>query len=170
MLLVSSSAQLPLGGLGVLYLGPPLVYCLAQQRLYRHWWRRMWPLPLLMLLGVGIAWTNTKATVRGLARWGGPFVRTPKFRLHGRSGHWATSGYRMRAGSHVIGEIALALYALITAAIAVALGQYGMLPFALLYALAFGTVAGLELIQSARPRGRSLPRTSAAYSATHHSQ
>ncbi len=170
MLLVPRSAQLPLGGLGLLYLGPPLLYCLAQARLYPRWWRRMWPLPVLMLLGVGIAWTNTKATWRGLTRWGGPFLRTPKFRLQGRAGSYSVSDYRMRAGSHLVGEIALALYALVAAVLAAALGQYGMLPFALLYAGAFGTVAALELLQSARPRRQRAPRASPAYSGSQQAQ
>lgn len=159
MLLVPGSAQLPLRGLGLLYLGPPLVYCLSQQQLYRRWWRRLWPMPLLMLMGVGIAWTNTKASLIGLTRWGGPFRRTPKFELRGRTDDWSTSAYRMPPGSHVVGELALTAYALVTAAIAAALGQYAMLPFPLLYACAFGTVAALELLQSARRR----PRASAAH-------
>ena len=42
----------------------------------------------------------------------------------------------------------LALYALITAFAAYATGDYGMIPFSLLYAVAFGTVAGMGLVQT----------------------
>ncbi len=169
MLLVPRSPLPAVGGvLGLVYLGPPLVYALAQQQLHPRGWRRLWPLPLLVLIGIGIAWTSTKATWRGLTRWGGPFVRTPKFHLHGREGNWTASGYRLCAGRHVVGEVALAIYALITAAVALALGRYAAVPFALLSAAAFGTVALLEIVQSPRPRARVPGRASVAHSATPH--
>jgi len=167
MLLLPHSPHWIVGGvLGLLYLGPPLIYLLAQQRLYRRGWLRLWPLPLLVLLGIGIAWSSAKATWRGLTRWGGPFVRTPKFHLHGRAGDWSSSSYRLRAGGHVVGEAALAVYALITAGVALALGQYGTLPFALLSAAAFGTVALLESLQSPRTRVRAPWQPSVARRAT----
>ncbi len=164
LLLVPASAQLPLGGLGIMYLGPPLVYALGQRQLHRHWMRRLAAFPLLALVGVGIAWCNTKAVWRGLTRWGGTFSRTPKFRLEGRKGEWASSDYRLQIDRGIIGEIALAIYALVTAGAAIYAGRPGVLPFALLYAIGFGTVAGLELVQAlaARPSRQQHPARSPA--------
>jgi len=175
-LMVPDSALLSLGGLGLMCLGPPLVYCISQWRLYhdwmRHqndallsendwachqngaswrgnrWWRRLSALPLLALVGIGIAWCNTRAVWRGLTRWGGTFARTPKFRLEGKAGRWAGSQYRLRADRSTIGEIGLTLYALVTAFLAYITGRYGMIPFLLLYAGAFGTMAGIGLAQT----------------------
>ena len=155
LLLVPASAQLPLGALGIVYLGPPLLYALGQKHQYPDWARRLRAFPLLALLGVGIAWCNTKAVWRGMTRWGGQFHRTPKFRLEGRGGEWRSSAYRLRIDDSLIGEIALAVYALVTAAAAALTGQYGVLPFTLLYAAGFGTVAGLELAQAYRSRRAS---------------
>ena len=154
LLLMPDAIQFPLSGLGLMCLGPPLVYAISQHHLYPDWVRRLRAFPLLVLTGIGIAWCNTQAVWRGLTRWGGTFARTPKFRLEGRSGHWADSGYRLRASSSVIGEVALALYALTTAFVAHVHGRYGLLPFLLLYAAAFGTVAGMGLAQEAAPRRR----------------
>jgi hypothetical protein len=156
LLLLPDSASLSFGGLGLVCLGPPLLYAISQQRLYPDWGRRMRALPLLALIGIGIAWENTRAVWRGLTRWGGTFARTPKFRLEGRTGRWADSGYRLRADVSTVGEVALALYALATAFVAYVTGNYGGVPFSLLYAAAFGTVAGMGLAQTFAPR-RSRP-------------
>jgi len=160
LLLVHDSMPLPLSGLGLMCLGPPLVYAISQQRLYPDWGQRLRAFPLLVLIGIGIAWCNTRAVWRGLTRWGGTFARTPKFRLEGRAGHWADSRYRLRADSSTTGEVVLALYALATSCVAYVTGHYGMIPFLLLYAAAFGAVAGMGLAQTFAPR-RSRPLSSA---------
>jgi cellulose synthase/poly-beta-1,6-N-acetylglucosamine synthase-like glycosyltransferase len=153
LLLVPKSAQLPLGGLGLVYLGPPLVYAMAQRQLYSNWKSRMLRgFPLLALLGIGMAWNNTKAVWRGLWRWGGAFIRTPKFRIEGRSDQWVASRYRLRADSGVIGQVGLALYTLTTAVVALMTGRYGVLPFALLNGVALGYVTWMELYQSRKTR------------------
>lgn len=151
-LLVPDSALLPLGSLSLMCLGPLLVYAVSQQQLYPDWGWRLRALPLLVLVGIGIAWCNTRAVWRGLARWGGTFARTPKFRLEGRAGRWADSRYRLQADKSTIGEVVLALYALTAAFVAYVTGRYGMIPFLLLYAAAFGTVAGIGLAQTVAPR------------------
>ena len=162
LLLVPTSAQLPLGGLGLVCLGPPLVYAISQRRLYGDWVRRLLVFPLLVLLGIGIAWCNTKAVWRGLTRWGGTFARTPKFQLEGRGGHWAASAYRLQADGGASGEVALALYALTTAVAAFLTGHYGVLPFAVLCAVGFGAVAWIELAQARTPRRSRRPRPTLA--------
>jgi len=152
LLLMPGSTQLPLSGLGLMCLGPPLVYAVSQKELYPDWGQRMGAFPLLMLVGIGIAWANTRAVWRGLTRWGGTFARTPKFRLEGQNGRWADSDYRLQADGNTAGEIALMIYALVAALAAYATGNQGMVPFLLLYAAAFGTVAGMELAQTLAPR------------------
>lgn len=153
LLLVPDFAPLPLSGLGLMCLGPPLVCAISQHELYPgDWWRRLGAFPLLALIGIGIAWCNTRAVWHGLTRWGGTFARTPKFQLQGRAGQWSGSRYRLQADSSTIGEIALALYALITAWMAHIVGRYEVIPFSLLYAAAFGTVAAIGLIQAHAPR------------------
>jgi cellulose synthase/poly-beta-1,6-N-acetylglucosamine synthase-like glycosyltransferase len=168
MLLLPESGRLPFEDfIGLLGLGPPLVFILAQQQLYpSNWWRRLRALPMMLILAVGIAWCSARAAWRGLTRWGGTFVRTPKFRLEGKDDHWANSRYRLGIDSDTIGEIVLALYALTSTVAAFVTGKYALIPFTLTYAIAFGVVAGIGIVQG-RPQGRPLLSTSALKVARH---
>jgi cellulose synthase/poly-beta-1,6-N-acetylglucosamine synthase-like glycosyltransferase len=161
ILLIPDCAPIPMAGLGLMCMGPPLVYALSQKALYPDWMRRLWALPLLALVGIGIAWSNTRAVWRGLTRWGGAFERTPKFQLEGRAGQWTSSRYRLPVDGGVvsdfIGEVILTLYALTSAAFAYASQQREMLPFLLFYAAAFGVVAGLGVGQGIAARNRFRP-------------
>jgi cellulose synthase/poly-beta-1,6-N-acetylglucosamine synthase-like glycosyltransferase len=153
MLLLPDSGRLPFEDfIGLLGLGPPLIFVIAQQQLYpSDWWRRLSALPMMLILGVGIAWCSARAVWRGLTQWGGTFVRTPKFCLKDKDDHWASSRYRLEADSDTIGEIFLALYALTTTIAAFTTNKYALIPFTLTYAIAFGVVAGMGIIQG-RPQ------------------
>ncbi|MBC7228607.1 MAG: glycosyltransferase [Thermoflexales bacterium] len=133
--------------LGPLCLGPILVYCTGQRALYRDWKRRLLAFPVLVLVGTGIAWGNAVAILQGLTRWGGVFARTPKFHLDGRAKNWRHSPYRLTRDPSVLGEMALAAYALAAVAMAWNLGRVDAVPFLLLYALSFGLVAGVSLYE-----------------------
>jgi len=163
-LLLQGNALPSLGNLGLLMsLGPPLVYVISQQALYSDWGRRLLTFPLLILVGIGIAWNNSLAVCRGLIHWGGSFARTPKFNvedaLEPGAGAWTESAYRLGIDSSVVGEVALTLYALGAAAAAHSTGRYGVIPFLLLCAASFSTIAGIELVQAASSgREQSTPR------------
>jgi cellulose synthase/poly-beta-1,6-N-acetylglucosamine synthase-like glycosyltransferase len=144
----------PLNLLGPVCLGPFLVYATSQWAAYRDWKRRLLAFPMLVLVGTGIAWNNALAVWEGLTRWGGTFARTPKFRLEGRRGKWARSRYRLGSDKAVVGEVVLTLYALAAAGVAWFTGNVGSLPFLLLYVAAFGTVAGMSLVEMAGPGSR----------------
>ncbi len=146
-------ARLPmaLAYLGLSSLGPPLVYALAQQALYRDWPRRLVYFPILALLGTGIALNNTRAVIAGLRQQGGTFARTPKFRLEGKRGGWADSSYRLKIDWATLGEIGLCLYALATILAAWRSHNHYAIPFLCLYAGGFGLTAGVSLWQTVKP-------------------
>jgi hypothetical protein len=159
-LLVLDAAPPVLGNIGLLMgLGPPLIYLIAQQQLHADWVGRLRSFPLLILVGIGIAWNNTLAVGRGLIHWGGTFARTPKFRVGAERGHeeehWTHSSYRLAIDRTVIGEGVLSIYALASTVLAYRASRYGTMPFLLLYAAAFGTVASIELAQASRLRSRN---------------
>lgn len=141
----------PLALLSMASLGPPLLYAVGQHRLHRRKWLSHWSyLPLLMLLGTGMSLNNTMAVVQGLFGRDTEFMRTPKFDITETTGGWQHSSYRLSLQPTVLAEAALALYAVVTAAALAQAGKWAMIPFALLYALGFGLVAGLGLWQASQ--------------------
>jgi cellulose synthase/poly-beta-1,6-N-acetylglucosamine synthase-like glycosyltransferase len=139
-----------LGGLWVVSLGAPLLYYVAESRLYPDWGSRLLYFPILAAVFAGISWSTSLGVWQGLTRWGGTFRRTPKFRLEGRGGHWADSAYRLLPDGVILGELLLLLYALVAIWAAWARHQYGAIPFLLLFAAGFGIVAGSGVWQGLR--------------------
>jgi cellulose synthase/poly-beta-1,6-N-acetylglucosamine synthase-like glycosyltransferase len=164
MLLMDIDPARYLALLSLFSFGPPLLYAIAQQHLApRRWLRRFAWLPLLMLLGTGIALSNSHAVWQGLRQTGGSFLRTPKFRVVQDSpaspqtdpalqkpARWQLSAYRLPLSPIVWGEALLALYALLTAFVAYLTGQPGAMPFLLIYAAGFGLMVSVELAQALR--------------------
>jgi cellulose synthase/poly-beta-1,6-N-acetylglucosamine synthase-like glycosyltransferase len=150
VVLLPQMAQ-PLGMvLGLLAVGPPLLFAVAQASLHRDWVHRFLYFPLLVIMGAGITWSTTRAVWEGLTRWGGTFRRTPKFQIEGRRGEWAGSVYRLVPDRLVLGELALMGYAVVAGVAAWANGRYATLPVLALFALGYGFVAGLGLFQGRR--------------------
>lgn len=142
-------AGLPLAGLGLGMLGMPVQIWIAQRYLYPDWLKRIAVLPVLILIGLGIAVSNTGAVLRGLSPKPVAFSRTPKFRIEDRQpGHaWQASGYVLTADTSTWIEIAFAFYAAVTF-IAAVQNQSAAAVFMALYALGFTTVAATSLWQA----------------------
>ena len=115
--------------------GPPLLVITSQRHLYPDWPRRILLLPLLVMLGTGIAVVGSRAVGEALFRVRSGFVRTPK-----RGEGPARADYRAAVGITPLvelGVIAVACYALVGALQA---GRFSAIPFLALYAAAFGFV------------------------------
>ncbi|OIO96602.1 MAG: hypothetical protein AUK03_03665 [Anaerolineae bacterium CG2_30_64_16] len=147
LLLQPGSAQAPFVGLGLASLGPPLLFVVAQSVLYPDWRKRVLYVPMLAVVGVGITWSTSRAVWQGLRHWGGTFRRTPKFRLEGKQGQWSGSIYRLLPDRAVWGELALLLYAALAVWVAWGHGNFGAIPFLMLYVCGFALVAGSSLLQ-----------------------
>jgi len=138
-------------------LGPIVAYALSQRHLYADWKRRMLFMPVLALLGTGIALSNTVAIARGLFRRNQAFQRTPKFSVARRGDLWAGNRYALPFQWVTVGELALAAYAVVTVGAALAMGNYFAVPFLLLYVGAYAYVGLIGLYDAwvnwqARPR------------------
>jgi hypothetical protein len=72
---------------------------------------------------------------------GNVFRRTPKFNLASAADGWQNSVYRLPVDGLALGELALCLYSLVSAGVAVANGNLVAVPFILLYAFGFGYVS-----------------------------
>jgi hypothetical protein len=134
--------------LGLASAGPPLLFAVAQYTLYPQGWLwRMAALPILMLLGTGIALENTLAIGRGLRGRPTAFLRTPKFHVETSQDQWRDRPYALPLSGIVVGELLLAGYALLTVVAAVARGHLYAVPFLLLFVGGFGLVAVMGLVQ-----------------------
>jgi cellulose synthase/poly-beta-1,6-N-acetylglucosamine synthase-like glycosyltransferase len=133
--------------LGALASIPPLLYVLGQMRFYRDWLRRVLVYPVLMLFWAGFSWSITLAVVEGLVRWGGDFVRTPKFRIRGRSGSWRSSNYRPHLDATWVGELVIGSYVVLAIWLAIRMDHAHLLPLALVYALGEMVLLGTTAAQ-----------------------
>lgn len=129
--------------------GPPLLYAVAQVADGEGWHRRLRFLPLLVILGMGLSLSNTRAVLKALLGWSQGFQRTPKFALCAGE-TWTGSAYALGGDSLVWGELALAAFALVL--LAVPGVQWGFAPWLLMYAAGFGYVAGVNLYQAYQRR------------------
>jgi cellulose synthase/poly-beta-1,6-N-acetylglucosamine synthase-like glycosyltransferase len=143
--------SLPIAGLGLAMIGPPIQTLIAQRRLYKDWLRRLLVFPLFMLLGLGIAVSNTEAIIKGFSSRQYDFRRTPKFHVHNPGQSWASSAYTLMTNHTTWIEIILALYAAVTAVFALRTSPAAF-PFMALYAVGFIYVAGLGLWQARAAR------------------
>ncbi len=140
----------PLAFLGMMTLGPPLMYAMAQRILYPRWWRRLRGLPILVFLGIGLALNSTAAIVETLLGVPGYFQRTPKLQIEGRGPDRRAVHYSLPADPLLWGELALTAYALLTVFAALVRGQPLAVPFLSLYVLGFGYIGALGLLEAIR--------------------
>src|SRR5690349_4055226 len=90
------------------YMIHPLMI-IAQRKLYPDWWKRLWYFPALMMVGVGIAVSDTEAVLRGMGSTPVAFHRTPKFKVDEKDRvNWGRSVYTVPVDYSVLVEICLA--------------------------------------------------------------
>jgi cellulose synthase/poly-beta-1,6-N-acetylglucosamine synthase-like glycosyltransferase len=135
--------------LGLAGLGPVFLGIVAQMVLRKDWPRRVMRYPALLLIGIGLALTNTQAMAQAVIGTPSAFMRTPK----GPPGR----GYTVPLDWTTWGESFLAFYALVTAMLAV---QWAppLAPMAFIYALGFGYTAALGFWQADRLEQRRAAR------------
>ncbi len=147
LLMAHSLQHLNLGLLGIVGLGPPMVFVLSQQALYVDWKQRLFrSIPLLFVIGTGIAWSNSRAVFRGILNRHDEFRRTPKY-----ADHVGSNIYALRLNNSTFWEFILCLYAGWGAWMAIHL-EPALVLYLMIYCVAFGVVAlwGLRDSLSAR--------------------
>jgi cellulose synthase/poly-beta-1,6-N-acetylglucosamine synthase-like glycosyltransferase len=128
--------------------GPLSLLVYAQHVLYPRWWRRIWQLPSLMLMGIGVALSTSLAIVGAVGGKDREFIRTPKFGIESTGGTWGGKAYvdrRLWDGVQELGLGACGTYALWHAG---QQEQYGILPFLVLYTAGFLVVGVLTIFHS----------------------
>ena len=134
--------------------GPTNLYVYGERQLGPGCLRRLRYLPFMMLLGIGIAFSNTRAVCRALTDRPLEFVRTPKFGIGTGDGAWRGKAYRLRGVWEGVAEFCLGLYALCGLWLFLHSKNYLIVPFLVIYTLGFiwvGSLTMLQAILAARP-------------------
>ncbi len=97
------------------------------------WSRRLWQLPAVMGLGIGLAINNARAVISGFMSDGGVFHRTPKYRIEGRHDDWAGKHYRLPHDVTFYLEAFFAVYFVACIITAVRLEMWLSIPFLYLF-------------------------------------
>ncbi|HEY0405979.1 MAG TPA: glycosyltransferase [Pyrinomonadaceae bacterium] len=129
---------------------------------------RLLHLPLVMALGIGLAFSNARAVIEALAGYQTEFVRTPKYQVEQASDEtWKRKKYKRKGGWLPLLELAFAFYFLLAMLYAVRFHMWGTLPFMLLFFFGYGYMGVMSLLQTAGgQRLQSLWRPRAAFRRT----
>lgn len=141
LLLANSLTDLPLSGLGLVGLAPPLMYLVGQMRLSddRGALRGMRAFPALLFIGTGISLNNSLAVLAALLGKKTEFRRTPKF-----ADDWAVNPYALSGDVSILLELLLMAYAIWAAWLAWRI-QPDLCLYLSIYALSFASVAGWSM-------------------------
>src|SRR5262249_35003240 len=114
------------------------LYVASQRFLYADWRSRIRWIPLVTLVGTGIALSNSRAVLEGLFFSGGNFIRTPKFDIR-RPGEPQNKlrSYWLKVDFLPLLELALGVYALLALAMAITTLGIWISPFLFIYACGF---------------------------------
>ncbi len=112
-------------------LGPSTMYALAALRGREKKGTALWWLPLLVVYGTGIAVSNSVAVFEAVTGKSSAFVRTPK------KGERKRSGYRLRSSRIWMVEIFMGVYSIGSIFMSVKTGNYGAIPFLVIFASGF---------------------------------
>jgi len=111
---------------------------------------RLLHLPLVMGLGIGLAFSNARAVLEALIGVKSEFVRTPKYRVEQTSdATWKRKKYRRKRGLLPLLELSFAVYFLLAILYSARLHMWGTIPFLLLFFFGFGYMGMMSLLQTA---------------------
>lgn len=124
-----------------------LFYVESQKALHADWKKRAMLLPALMAVGIGLAVTNGKGVIEALLGIQSSFVRTPKYQVTGKKDNWKkkTRKYRGKVGFWPLVEIAMGSYYIWVFCYCLSIGNYGVLPFLLLFIGGYFYTGGFSL-------------------------
>jgi cellulose synthase/poly-beta-1,6-N-acetylglucosamine synthase-like glycosyltransferase len=111
---------------------------------------RLLHLPLVMALGIGLAFSNARAVFEALLGVKTEFVRTPKYRVEETTdATWKRKKYKRKRGLLPLIELSFAVYFLLAILYAVRLHMWGTIPFLTLFFFGFGYMGVMSILQAA---------------------
>jgi cellulose synthase/poly-beta-1,6-N-acetylglucosamine synthase-like glycosyltransferase len=111
---------------------------------------RLLHLPLVMGLGIGLAFSNARAVVEALVGYRTEFVRTPKYSVEVQTDEtWKQKKYKRKRGWLPLLELAFSVYFLLAIMYAVQMRLWGTIPFLSLFFFGYGYMGVMSLLQTA---------------------
>jgi len=111
---------------------------------------RLLHLPLVMGLGIGLAFSNARAVIEALLGVKSEFVRTPKYRVENTDDEsWKRKKYKRKHGWLPLLELSFAVYFVLAISYAVRMHMWGPIAFLLLFCFGYGYMGTLSLLQTA---------------------
>jgi len=111
---------------------------------------RLLHLPLVMALGIGLAFSNARAVLEAVFGVKTEFVRTPKYRVEQATDEtWKKKKYKRKKGLLPLLELGFALYFVLAIAYATHLHMWGTIPFLFLFCFGFGYMGVMSILQTA---------------------
>src|SRR5882724_9693617 len=112
--------------------------------------KRLLHLPLVMGLGIGLAFSNARAVLEALVGVKSDFVRTPKYRVEEtKDESWKHKKYKRKHGWLPLLELSFALYFVLAIGYAVRMHMWGPIAFLLLFCFGYGYMGTMSLLQTA---------------------
>jgi cellulose synthase/poly-beta-1,6-N-acetylglucosamine synthase-like glycosyltransferase len=132
--------------LSISMIAPSALYVVSQRACYNHWVKRIIYLPFLVVIGVGIAISNSRAVAEAILGIKSGFIRTPKkgdmeMKRYNLSFPWSIVGYALT-------EIFIGIYCAWSLGYYLSCGKYLVGPFLAVYASGFLFVGILTLVHS----------------------
>ncbi|HEX8708046.1 MAG TPA: glycosyltransferase [Pyrinomonadaceae bacterium] len=125
---------------------------------------RLLHLPLVMAIGIGLAFSNARAVIEALIGHQTEFVRTPKYSVEETSDEtWKRKKYKRKRGFLPLLELAFAGYFLLAMLYAARMHMWGTIPFLCLFFFGYAYIGMMSILQTAGgQRFQSLRRPLAA--------
>jgi cellulose synthase/poly-beta-1,6-N-acetylglucosamine synthase-like glycosyltransferase len=115
--------------------------------------RRLLHLPLVMAVGIGLAFSNARAVLEALFGVKTEFVRTPKYKVEtSRDETWKRKKYKRKGGLLPLLELASAAYFLCAILYAAYMGMWLTIPFLFLFFFGYGYMGTMSLLQTTNGR------------------
>ena len=132
---------------GIALFGPIIFYGFSQYVLYDDWKKKIKWVPLMTLVGTGIAINNTHAFLEAIIGKKSEFIRTPKLGIKSKKQSWKNSNYKISISFISFLELFLGLYALYGVYAGFVFHRLLAVPFLLIYATSFLYIFILTLVQ-----------------------
>jgi cellulose synthase/poly-beta-1,6-N-acetylglucosamine synthase-like glycosyltransferase len=134
---------IPIAWLGIGAVGGPFIIGAAAWALYpkQGWWKRIAWMPVSLMLGTGVAVSNSIAVVSGLLNLSSPFHRTPKPSDDDGGPHRRPLRLRILEDMTTWLELGLAVYTVLAVVLNIEMGMWAQAFYLSIFAAGFSWVA-----------------------------